>query len=116
MTEVGEMEREICRGKIAKEIIKDMLEELEYIQKRLSTLQDDIDNCISKTTDDEIRKNLSYIYSELDSLRAELKNYCVGDCSLCSKNCEILCNVDCNQCVRFFKCLQEKKVSRMVFC
>ena len=107
--------REMCKGKRAEGIIKEMLEELEYIRKRLSILQEDIDNCISKTTDDEIRKSLSYIYSELDTLYSEIGKYCVGDCSLCTKNCEIMCNVDCYQCVRFYKCISEKKVSRMVF-
>jgi hypothetical protein len=58
-------------GKVAVEIIKDMLEELGYIQKRLGVLQDDIDYCISKT-DDEIRKSLSYVYSELDEIRKSL--------------------------------------------
>jgi len=98
-----------------KGIIKEMLEELEYLKSRVSKIEDDLDNIIAKVVDSELKKDLSYIYSELDSLCAELENYCVGDCSLCSKNCEILCNVDCYRCVRFYKCLQEKKVSRMVF-
>ena len=109
------MEREICRGKVVERVVMDILEELEYIQKRLSALQDDIDNAIAKTTEDEIRKSLSYVYSELDSLCAELKNYCIGDCSICPKNCNIMCNTDCYRCVRFYKCISEKKVSRMVF-
>ena len=109
------MEREFCRGQIAKEIIKDMLEELEYICKKISEVMDDVDNVIAKAIDEEVKKDLNYVYMELETLHSELKNYCVGDCSLCTKNCEILCSVDCNQCVRFFKCLQEKKVSRMIF-
>ena len=98
-----------------KEIIKRILEELEYVRKKISEIEDDIDNIIYKEQDEEVKKDLNYVYMEIETLYSELKNYCIGDCSLCTKNCEILCDVECHQCVRFFKCLQEKKVSRMVF-
>jgi len=101
---------EIDKGVRAEKIIKALLEELEHIRRKVSILQDDIDNCISKTTD-EIRKNLSYVYSELDTIRNELKDFCIGDCSLCPRNCTVSCDVDCSDCVRFWKCLSEKKVS-----
>ena len=108
------MEREFCRGKVAGEIIKDMLEELEHIRKKIGMLQDFVDSCIAKA-EGELKKDLECIWMDLEALYAELKDYCIGDCSLCSKNCDIECNVDCYKCVRFFKCLKEKKVSRMVF-
>lgn len=107
--------REMCKGKRAEGIIKEMLEELEYLKGRVSKIEDDLDNIIAKVDDSELKKDLSYIYMQLEDLITELKDYCVGDCSICTKNCDIMCNVDCYQCVRFHKCLQEKKVSRMVF-
>ena len=104
--------RECDRGR---EIIKQVLQELNYVCKKVSEIMDDLDNAIAKTLDNETRKDLNYVYSSLEMLHNELKDYCIGDCSLCNKNCEIMCDVDCHECVRFFKCLQEKKVSRMVF-
>ena len=99
----------------AEKIIKMLLEELERLRKKVSEVMDDVDNCIAKSGEDEIRKDLNYIFVVLGDLYTEIKDFCIGDCSLCTKNCEIMCNVDCYECVRFFKCLQEKKVSRMVF-
>jgi len=92
---------ELCRGKIAKEIIDNLLKELDYVREKLLELSDSID-------DEKVRE----LCIELET---ELRNYCIGDCSLCTKSCEIFCDVECHQCPRFFKCLQEKKVSRMIF-
>jgi hypothetical protein len=99
----------------AKGIVGEFLEELEYLKQKISGIEDDLDNAIAKTTDEEIKKDLSYVYTQLEDLVSELKDYCPGDCLLCTKNCDIECSVDCYMCVRFFKCISEKKVSRMVF-
>jgi len=98
-----------------KEIIKRMLEELEYVRKKISEIEDDIDNIIYKEQDEELRKDLNYVYMELEYLIAEIEDYCIRDCSLCPKDCDIECTVDCSDCVRFWKCLQERKVSRLDF-
>jgi hypothetical protein len=91
-------------------IISMLLKELEHIRKKISEIEDDLDNATSKVEDSEVRKDLDYVYMELEDLISEIKDFCIGDCSLCTKNCDIDCDVDCTECVRFFKCLQEKKL------
>jgi hypothetical protein len=106
---------EMCKGKRAERIIKEMYSEMKEIAKRIDMLLEDFDNTFSKTDFAEVRNDLNYLYKKLESLKTHIDSYCIEDCSLCPENCEILCDVDCYECVRFFKCLQEKKVSRMVF-
>jgi hypothetical protein len=106
---------EMCKGERAEKILKEMQEEMKYISKKIDMLLEDLDNTFSKTDCDEVRNDLNYLYKKLESLKDYIDSYCIEDCSLCIANCEILCDVDCYECVRFFKCLQEKKVNRMVF-
>jgi hypothetical protein len=106
---------ELDKGIRAERIIKTLLEELERLRKKISEIEDDLDNAICKIDNEEVKKDLDYVYMELEDLYSELKDFCIEDCSLCIKSCDIMCDVDCYECVRFYKCLQEKKVSRMVF-
>jgi hypothetical protein len=105
----------MCKGKRAERIIKEMYEEMKHITKKIDRLLEDLSNTFSKVDFAEVRNDLNYLYNQLESLRDVINGYCIGDCSLCPEKCDILCDVDCYECVRFFKCLQEKKVSRMVF-
>jgi len=95
-------------------IISMLMKELEHIRKKISEIEDDLDNAIAKVEDSEVKKDLDHVYMELEDLISEIKDFCIGDCSLCIKSCDVMCNVDCYECVRFYKCLREKKV-RMVF-
>jgi ElaB/YqjD/DUF883 family membrane-anchored ribosome-binding protein len=106
---------EMCKGKRAERIIKEMYSEMKEIAKKIDRLLEDLNNTFSKTDFAEVRNDLDYLYKKLESLKTRIDSYCIEDCSLCIANCEIVCDVDCYECVRFFKCLQEKKVSRMVF-
>jgi hypothetical protein len=89
-----------------KNMFNSVLEELNDIYKKINLLLDDIDNVIYKETDTEIKKDLNYIYSELESLADEVKNYCIGDCSICVKNCDIDC-LDCNTCPSLSICISK---------
>jgi len=109
------MEREYRVCERAKGIVREVRVFLKDLIKRISTIEDDVYNCIAKTTDEDAKKDLSYVCTQLEDLVAELKDYCIGDCSLCDKDCDIECSVDCYECVRFYKCIQDKKVSRMIF-
>jgi len=106
---------EMCKGKRAERIIKEVNMYLEYIAKKIDRLLEDIDNTFSKVDFTEVRNDLNYLYKQLESLKDEINSYCIGDCSLCPENCDILCNTDCYECPRFFKCISEKKVSKMIF-
>jgi lipopolysaccharide biosynthesis regulator YciM len=100
-----------------RKMFDDILNELNYIHKKLSLLSDDLDNIIYKvvnsTIEDsekqEIKKDLNYIYSELESLADEVKNYCIGNCYFCWKNCDIECS-DCNNCPHLSICIDHGKI------
>jgi hypothetical protein len=92
-----------------KNMFNDILEELDHIYAKLSLVLDDIDNMVNKTTDSEIKEDLLYIYSELEDLITEVKNYCIGDCYFCDKNCDIECS-DCNTCPRLSMCIDQGKI------
>ena len=92
-----------------KNMFNDVLKEFNHIHKKLSMLLDDIDNMILKTTDSEIKEDLLYIYSELEDLMTEVKNYCIGDCYYCTKNCDIECS-DCNTCPNLSVCIDKGKI------
>jgi hypothetical protein len=98
----------INESKITK-MFNDILEELDHIYAKLSLVLDDLDNTIHKTTDTEVKKDLDYLYSELESLMNEVKNYCIGDCSMCIKNCDIDCS-DCNNCPHLSICIDQGKI------
>jgi len=95
-----------------KGIVREMLEELEYLKSRVVNIIEDLDNIMAKNN--ELKKDLSYIYTQLQDLITELENYCVGDCSICTKNCDIMCDVNCYRCVRFYKCLQESSLVKII--
>ena len=88
-----------------KNMFNDILEELDRIYAKLSLVLDDLDNIIHEKKD----LNLKYIYSELESLMSEVKNYCIGDCYFCNKNCNIECS-DCNTCPSLSVCIDKGKI------
>ena len=92
-----------------KNMFNDVLEELYHMHNRLSLVLTHLNNTIYKTTDTEIKKDLNYIYSELESLMSEVKNYCIGDCYFCNKNCNIECS-DCNTCPSLSVCIDKGKI------
>jgi hypothetical protein len=98
----------ITESKITK-MFNEILEEFDHIYKKLSMLLDDIDNMIHKATDSEIKEDLEYIYSELEDLMTEIKNYCIGDCYFCYKNCDIDCS-DCDTCPSLSVCIDKGKI------
>jgi uncharacterized Fe-S radical SAM superfamily protein PflX len=106
---------EICKGKRAERIIKEMYSEMKETAKKIDMLLEDLDNTFSKIETTEIRNDLDYLYKKLESLKDEIESYCIGDCSLCPEKCDVMCDIDCYECIRFFKCIEEKKVSRMIF-
>jgi mevalonate kinase len=106
---------ELCKGKRAEKIIKEMYSEMKEIAKRIDRLLEDLNNIFSKTDFAEVRNDLDYLYKKLESLKDGINSYCIEDCSICPEKCDLLCNTDCHECPRFFKCISEKKISRMVF-
>jgi ElaB/YqjD/DUF883 family membrane-anchored ribosome-binding protein len=106
---------EMCKGKRAERIIKEMYEEMKHITKKIDRLLEDLNNTFSKTDFAEVRNDLNYLYDQLERLKDDINSYCIEDCSLCPEKCDILCNTDCYECPRFFKCISEKRVSKMIF-
>jgi hypothetical protein len=106
----------ISESKI-KNMFNDVLEELDRIYNKLSLLLDDLDNIIYKVVnspiDDserrELKKDLSHVHMELEDLMTEIKNYCIGDCYFCYKNCDIECS-DCNNCPHLSICIDQGKI------
>jgi hypothetical protein len=107
VSKMGRTVRECDRGR---EVVSRLLKELEYIEGKISEIVTVLVNCADKTTEEEIEEDLNRVYTELENLRFEIEHYCIGDCSLCTKNCNIDCNIDCYDCVRFYKCIEEKKL------
>jgi lipopolysaccharide biosynthesis regulator YciM len=100
-----------------KNMFNEILEDLDHIYNKLNLLLDDLDNIIYKVVNSpiedsekqEIKKDLDYLYSELESLMNEVKNYCIGDCYFCYKNCDIDCS-DCNTCPSLSVCIDKGKI------
>jgi lipopolysaccharide biosynthesis regulator YciM len=100
-----------------KNMFNDVLEELDRIYTKLSLVLDDLDNITYKIVNgsmedsekQEIKKDLNYVYSELETLANEVKNYCIGNCYFCYKNCYIECS-DCNTCPHLTTCIDQGKI------
>ena len=47
---------------------------LDFLWKKVAEIMDELDACIEKTSDEQLIKDLNYIWMELDSLKIELVN------------------------------------------
>jgi uncharacterized membrane protein YgaE (UPF0421/DUF939 family) len=100
-----------------KKMFKDMLEEVYHIHAKLESILDDLDNIIYKVVNSiiedsekqEIKKDLSHVYMELETLANEIKSYCIGNCYFCNKTCNIECS-DCNSCPHLSVCIDQGKI------
>ena len=47
---------------------------LDFLPVKVTEIMDELDSCIAKTSDEQLIKQLNYVWNELDTLKIELVN------------------------------------------